>query len=180
MSKAYIIDPYTVDIGEFDLTATHIDEMKTLGDTFETAFVDGNLILSSAGAANDDKSVEWAFFTGDIDPNAIGFNKADPNVATIRGMAVIVGPKQDDGTYADVTLSEDELDKRTGFLPPDPLEILKKLAKAQMANVAVDRDDVTYDELLECGCNGCMDELERREKGTPKGLPKAANGATLH
>lgn len=198
MSKAFVINPYVIDFKAVEMDAEKAAALKeylTKGQTVEgvtateTVLVSGDIIthlaLTPELAA---KRPAFAFFNSEEAPDEeTGFKDTDPAFLGFTGMALLTGPKQADGTYADVTRDEAFYDARIGF-KPNKNNMLSMLAQTLGLNIAdiqadnenFDRSAITDEELVECGCNGCIEELNlRHATDGQKPLKKAANGSTL-
>lgn len=92
---------------------------------------------------------------------AAGFTPRDRDMTEIIGRALVVGPEDpsDPAKLTPATITQEELDRLICWSAQG---VRNKLQAIMDANASVDRDDLTDQELEECGCDECLTELSRR------------------
>jgi hypothetical protein len=171
----FIVLPFLTDVRRVEYTgqAREDYEKKFLatGKVQLTEIIGGNFIihLKDEAITERDDAIEWAFDNREGDFADIeGFSGDEDGVLTIKGSAMILGPKDENGEHGSVTLTD--IDGRIGFRPGN--SILERLAQLMALREAlgggdndnVDREEITDEKLAECGCGGCKEELASRVK----------------
>lgn len=200
MSKAFLIDPYELDVSPIELDTNKVEAIHKFagerGGTVQTiALKTGDVLVSAAGL--DETHPQWGFFDATMPEDAMGFDEGE-NTIVMRGMAILAGPVQEDGTYADVSYdNRDVLGRHIGYDAQHAQKhMMKMLMQAlgaaaalsddgevdrdmltKLVNGGVNRDAITDDQLRECGCDGCKEELELRQNHAKK---KRGDGTAIH
>lgn len=141
-TKVYLVDPFLCELLPMKLTAAQIEEglaaLRDEGidpDSLPQSF-DGMNVFWSPHRATDtrtDRNSKWCLFAEPIGlADALDAEAVERAPKTIyHGMALIVGPKQADGTYASAP-DDFDFDHRLGWDPrrADAANIVKMLMTA--------------------------------------------------
>jgi hypothetical protein len=208
MTVAYTVFPDTIEVKRvrFEGAPKAAIMGKWLADdrAVLTPIVGGNTIIWLSGNVGD----EWAFHNVEGENDTVTLNGDDPDAIVIKGAAIIVGPKDDNGEFMDVTLSDKELFDRVGFSADkaakladlaDKIREIGKTATAKFEQAVADGDKRAIELLMklnragndnafnrdhitndELDRCGCDECMDELARRSAEGATAKQAGATLH